>query len=648
MSILKAIKDALTQAQFVKAITLVTEALNSLEEKQHLPELLYLLTVAYRLDRQYEKALETAQRLQKANPEHARVHQELGHIYIAKNNPKQAAIAYYQATKRNPALLASWQALHTLYVEMENTQAAQISKAQVDYLTKLPRAVLGGRDLMYEGDLYKADQACRQFLQSNKHHPEAMLLLAEIGIQLKVYGEAEFLLASCAELYPDHQAAGLEYLKLLTKMGKFQDAKALANKLLMQTPDNPILLAAKASALVGLSEVQEALLLYEGLLQGNDNQPGLHLLLGHALKAAGDLSGAIAAYKKAYHHKIEFGDAYWSLANTKTYRFSEAELTQMTTQVNRSDVSIEDKIHLHFALGKALEDSKDFTASFQHYQLGNQHKQLQLKYNPEIFERQVESQIATCTKQMFDALQMVGDKHPDPIFIVGLPRAGSTLLEQILASHSQVDGTMELHNILGLASRLQGSKNQYPAILPKLNHDYFRRFGEQFLNDTRAYRAGAPFFIDKMPNNFLHIGLIKLILPNAKIIDARRDPMACCFSGFKQLFGDGQDFSYGLDNIGRYYRSYVRLMDHWDEVLPGFVLRVQHEDVVDDLARQVKRILTFCGLEFEQQCVDFHMTKRTVKTPSSEQVRQPIYRSGLEQWKHFDTHLAPLKSVLKT
>lgn len=646
MSTLKAIKDAVTQAQFSQAITLATAALNSKQEPHDKLELLYLLVVAFRLNKQFDKALTTAEQLISEKPEHGRAYQEIGHIHGAKSNPKDAAIAYYQATKFNPALIASWRALQRLYADMGNHQAAQISKVQLEYLAQLPRAVLGGRDLMYEGELYKADQACRQFLQSNKHHPEALLLLAEIGIQLKVYGEAEFLLNSCLELYPDHQAAGMESLKLFAKMGKFKEAKVLADKMLKHSPDNSVLLSAKASAMVGLTEVQDALKLYQQILQKDDNQPGIQLLLGHALKASGDLPGAIAAYQKCYHYRPEFGDAYWSLANTKTYRFTPLELQKMQSLATSDESSTEDKIHFHFALGKAFEDNNEYDHSFDQYSLGNKLKQQQLKYEPKNFERQVAQQIETCNTELFSNLREVGDPSSAPIFIVGLPRAGSTLLEQILASHSQVDGTMELHNILGLASRLQGQANRYPTILAELDKPYFKRFGEQFLQETQVYRSGAAFFIDKMPNNFLHVGLIKLILPNAKIIDARRHPMACCFSGFKQLFGDGQDFTYGLENIGRYYRSYQTLMDHWNTVLPGFVLKVQHEEVIDDLEGQVRRILNFCGLPFEQQCIDFHKTQRTIKTPSSEQVRQPIYRSGLDQWKHFEAHLEPLIEVL--
>jgi hypothetical protein len=314
-------------------------------------------------------------------------------------------------------------------------------------------------------------------------------------------------------------------------------------------------------------------------------------------------------------------------------------------------------VQLHFATGKAFEDREDYQQAFEAYQQGNELQHASNGFDINKIEQQVAEQIKYCTHELFEVRRNLGLNSPDPIFIVGLPRAGSTLLEQILASHSQVDGTMELHNILGLASRLRGRENnkndqeshkesQYPKNLAEINPTYFKRFGQQFIDETRVYREQAPLFIDKMPNNFLHIGLIKLILPNAKIIDARRQPMACCFSGFKQLFAEGQDFSYNLEDIGRYYQAYLKLMAHWDQVLPDFVLTVNHEDVVDDLEKQVRRILDFCGLSFEQSCVDFHKTKRTIKTPSSEQVRQPIYKSATEQWRHFEPYLAPLKKVL--
>ena len=309
----------------------------------------------------------------------------------------------------------------------------------------------------------------------------------------------------------------------------------------------------------------------------------------------------------------------------------------------------QDRVYLQFALGKAFEDRKDYERSFQHYARGNEIKHAQLQYRREGATRECEEQMEACQSALFE--QKIGCDAPDPIFILGLPRAGSTLLEQILSSHSQVDGTLELPNILSLSGRLrrlgQRQGNQrYPFNLADLSGDQLRSMGEEYITDTRVHRQGAPFFIDKMPNNFRHIGLIKLILPNAKIIDARRAPMSCCFSGFKQLFAEGQMFSYSQEDIAQYYRDYVRLMTHWDTVMPDQVLRVQHEDVVAELETEVHRMLEYCGLPFEEACLEFHKTERNVRTPSSEQVRQPIFSDALEQWKNYEPWLTPLKEAL--
>ena len=313
-------------------------------------------------------------------------------------------------------------------------------------------------------------------------------------------------------------------------------------------------------------------------------------------------------------------------------------------------LSHSDRVHFCFALGKAFEDVKDYENAFRYYDKGNALKRAQSRYTSETMQAEFEAQKHACTKELFQAKSGSGYSAPDPIFILGLPRAGSTLIEQILASHSQVDGTLELPNILSLAQRLRGRNRTdggaYPACLQDLAPETFEELGRDYIETTRIHRQGAPFFTDKMPNNFRHIGLIHLILPNAKIIDARREPMACCFSGFKQLFAEGQEFTYGLDEVGRYYRAYVDLMAHWDAVLPGKVLRVQHEDVVADLEGQVKRILSFCDLPFEENCVAFHKTKRAVRTASSEQVRQPINTKGLDVWRDFDPYLDALKTAL--
>jgi hypothetical protein len=377
----------------------------------------------------------------------------------------------------------------------------------------------------------------------------------------------------------------------------------------------------------------------------------VHLWLGHALKTVGRLPEAIAAYRGAASARPDFGDAYWSLANLKTYRFGEDEIARMRAAEAEPATALADRYHLCFALGKALEDHGETADSWACYERGNALKHSESGYRPEIVETNTRKQIQVCTRLFFEARAGWGDPRPDPIFILGLPRSGSTLLEQILASHSEVEGTQELPDIHRIAHELDGrdadpDDPRYPLAMADLTADDARRLGENYLQETQVYRSGRPFFIDKMPNNFRHIGLIHLILPKAKIIDARREPMACCFSNLKQLFAQGQEFTYSVEDIARYYRTYLDLMQHWDAVLPGRVLRVHHEDVIDDLESSVRRILDHCGLQFQPACIDFHKTRRSVRTPSSEQVRQPIFRDGLDQWKKYEPWLEPLRSAL--
>lgn len=639
------IKNLLAQGRFPETIALAEEKLQSEKDLQNRKELQYLLAVALRMSGNPEAAIKCNQQLLEQHPEHARAWQELGHCHSALKQPHEAAKHFYKATQLNPALLASWRYLVEYYQQSQNVQAQAIAEKQVRRLSALPKPILGARDLMYEGQTETADKLCRQFLSQNKHHAEALTLLGEIGLQLKAYAEAEFVLESCVELYPDHYYAGLEYIKLLNQIGKFRQSLETCNKLLGHFPQEKPFLLAKAGALLGIGDVQESISLYQNLLAQDEQQPYIHLLLGHALKAQGQLAEAITAYRNAWQIKPDFGDAYWSLANTKTYQFQEVELQAMTSLAKAAETSTEDRIHIHFALGKAYEDQKAYDTAFSHFHKGNELKQAQLNYDIASVERQVERQIEHCTPELFTTLSEAGAQDNAPIFIVGLPRAGSTLLEQILASHSQIEGTMELHNVLSLVTRLRGNNNAYPDNLSLIDPQYFARFGEQYIKDTLVYRSGKPYFIDKMPNNFLHVGLIKLMLPNAKIIDARRNPMDCCFSGYKQLFGEGQEFSYSLEHIGRYYLAYEKLMAHWDKVIPGYVLKVQHEDVLDDLETQVRRILDFCHLPFEDNCLRFYETQRAIKTPSSEQVKQPINRKGQGLWRHYEKHLTPLKNL---
>ncbi len=650
---LKSIQKLIQATKFDEAIKQCKQLQTQSTDSQDNIELWYLIAVAQRYAKTLPLALTSINELLKLENKHSRANQEKGFIYLALNETTLAKKSFEKAVELNPSLVASWQALIQLYRDENQQNNIQKAANHLEKLKKLPPALLAVTELMHEGKLLKAEQICRHFLQNNKRHVDGMCMLAEIGIELKIYDDAEFLLASALELDPNHIHARSLYLNLLIRLGKYKVAAQQVEPLLIAQPDNLSFKIAKASALTGLGEIEQAISLFEQVVAENDQVPGFHLQLGHALKTKGEIEKAISSYQKAYQLSPSYGDAFWSLANTKTYRFSDSEIAQMQTQQNNEDLALLDSIQLHFATGKAFEDRKDYDQAFKSYQKGNELQHAHNGFDITKFEQQVAEQIKYCTPELFKNRGNLGLNVPDPIFILGLPRAGSTLLEQILASHSQVDGTMELHNILGLASRLRGrskSQNdeeaQYPKNLAEINPDYFKRFGQQFIDETQVYREKAPLFIDKMPNNFIHIGLIRLILPNAKIIDARRSPMACCFSGFKQLFAEGQDFSYNLEDIGRYYQAYLKIMAHWDAVLPGHVLTVNHEDVVDDLEKQVRRMLDFVGLEFEQSCVDFHKTKRNIKTPSSEQVRQPIYKSATEQWRYFEPYLGPLKKVL--
>ncbi len=613
----------------------------------------YTLAVTQRIRHDWDAALRTIDELLGLKPNFGRAHQEAGYNRIAQRDLRNAGIAFEKAISCDPSLINSWKCLAKLYEDSGKREKYQRAQDQITFLKSLPAELLTVISYLSEDRLADAERLCRYFLKSNKTHVEGMRLLAEIVTRRNVFDDAEFLLESCVEFEPEHRNARIQYVNILLKTQKFHKAYEQAKVLQEKYPDDiETIPALYASACMGIGDNGAAKATYRELMQKSPDNYFYPVSLAHVHKSDGEFDEAVRLYQVAYAIKPDHGDAYWSLANTKSYEFTSAEIEQMTALESSASIDEDDRIQVCFALGKAFEDRDDYSASMRYYDLGNSLKKAKTHHHEKQLQMRIESQIEVCTRDLFAAKQGLGLDASDPIFIVGLPRAGSTLLEQILSSHSKVDGTMELHNILNLAKRLRGrdptpdGKPRYPQILTELDDSYFRRFGEQFIDDTRAYRGDAPHFIDKMPNNFFHIGLIRLILPNAKVIDARRHPMACCFSGYKQLFGEGQEFSYNLHDIGNYYRQYVRLMDHWDNVLPGFVLRVQYEDVVADLETQVRGILEFCGLEYEENCVEFHKTRRSIRTPSAEQVRQPIYQSGLEQWRHYEEWLDPLKDAL--
>jgi predicted Zn-dependent protease len=598
------------------------------------------------------EALRMLERLERAQPRFSQMHQERGLCYVALKDAPQAIGALLQAVNLNPALPVSWRMLEGVYRIAGDEPNAATAAAHVETLTRLPAEVVTATSLFSDGELGPAEDMIRAYLLREGDHPEAMRLLAKIGMARDVLDDAEVLLEAVLTVAPDHRPARHEYAQVLVQRHKHLKAREQVRRLLVLDPANLDYRSLAATIAVGLGENEHAVGLYRDMLADAPGAADLNLWLGHALKTVGRVPEAIEAYRTAAAARPDFGDAWWSLANLKTYRFSEDEVRRMQEQEAGDSTAFVDRSHLCFALGKALEDRGEFDASWSCYERGNALMRGQSRYQPQIVETNTARQVEVCTPGFFGRRRGWGAPQPDPIFIVGLPRSGSTLIEQILASHSQVEGTQELADIQRIVLDLQGrdpdlDDPRYPGVLAGMAEADFRRLGQAYLEDTRAHRSDRPRFIDKMPNNFRHLGLIHLMLPNATIIDARREPMSCCFSNLKQLFARGQEFTYSAEDIARYYRTYLELMRHWDQALPpGRILRVCYEDVVADLEGAVRRLLDHCGLAFEPACVAFHETRRAVRTPSSEQVRRPIFRDGLDQWRNFEPWLDPLKSAL--
>ena len=642
------IRSLVEKREFARALT---DAQGLLREVPENRDVLYLVAVSQRYLGRIDDALTTLKRFEELHPDFGRLFQERGHCYRTSGETGPALEAYRRAVTLNPVLLASWKALAALCHAAGQRKAAAAAAEQAMQLERLPGSVLSASGMLSEGDLYGAERILRPFLLKHGNHLEAMRLLAQIGLRLDVLDDAEFLLESLLAFDPNYHIARYDYAVVLGKRHKHAASLEEARKLLEIDRGNRAFRTVYATACVGLGDHEEALRVYRELLAETPRNPELHLSIAHALKTQGRQAEAIEAYRDAAAARPDFGDAYWSLANLKTYRFEDDELTRMRALEAGQATRLVDRYHLCFALGKALEDRGEFEESFRYYERGNAFKKSEGRFDLGAMERNLRLQASLCTREFLAARAGGGSDRPDPIFIVGLPRAGSTLLEQILASHSQIEGTMELADIPRLAQQLSGRENRdapsrYPALLADLTPEERLRLGEKYLADTRVYRTGKPFFIDKNPNNFRHVGLIHLILPRARIIDARREPLACCFSNFKQLFASGQEFTYSLEDLARYYRAYVEVMAHWDAVLPGRILRVEHESVVEDLEGSVRRLLEFLELPFDPACLEFYKTERSVRTASSEQVRQPIYKEGTDQWRNFESWLGPLKSAL--
>ena len=631
------------------------QALNLLEiilkdNPEHI-DTLYLASVSSRYLKQFDKSMEYIQTLLANAPDMGRAYQELAHINRDMGNEKKAVTHYRQACELNPALLSSWNSLYKYFNENNNKPAADHALEQINKLKSLPGVLLYIEQILNEGRLGLAENKCREFLKKNPTHTYAMSLLSEIANRMGYFDDAEFLLEKAVSFKPNDGELRMKYASILRKKQKFAKTMEQVNILCEKFPDNLNYQAHKASEIMQNGDHEEAIILLEDIIKKNPYNFSTLTSKGHAEKTLGRSDEAIQSYQSAYKIKPDHGEAYFSLANLKTYSFTESELDTMRDQVKRVDLSLRDKAYFHFALAQGCEVIESFDEAFHHLEKGNNIKNKQSLYSIERMNKELQAQEDICNEEFFQNLGDGGFKTKDPIFILGLPRAGSTLIEQILASHSMIDGTLELPNILSIAQNLRGDDiygklGNYPKSLESLTQKQREDFGKDFINDTRMHRNDAPMFTDKMPNNFRHIGLIHLIMPNAKIIDARRYPLDCCFSMFKQLFAQGQEFTYGLKEAGNYYKSYVKLMNHWDKVLPNKILRVNNEDVIDDLEGQVKRILSFLEVPFEENCISFYETDRSVRTASSEQVRQPINKKGMGRWKPYAKHLKPLLESL--
>lgn len=600
----------------------------------------------------HEGALQELAQLERTVPESGLLWLRKAASLRALGHEPEALEAYRTAVRRNDMLIEGWKGLIEMCRRSAQSAEAEYAVACLARITTLPAQVAAGCSLLNEGDLDAAEELLRDYLVRHGPHVHAMRFLAQLGIKRKVLDDAELLLAHVLEMSPDYHEARYEFLQVLSERRKYLPALEQAALLLRAQPTNFEYRVAFARSLDGLGRHAEAVEVYSELLRLAPERSDLQIALAHALQVKGDREAAIALFKQAASSPAGLAPACFALGNLKTYRFSDDEIARLRARERAPGIDSSEHYQLCFALAKALEDQKEFAESFELYARGNALKRSGINYEPAVIERQVQARVQVWTPEFFAARQGVGCQSPDPIFVVGLARSGSTLIEQILASHSRLDGTLELPTLPHLVNqfrdreRTQSLLPSYPAVLAQLAPGDFERMGEIYLEETRPYRQRAPFFVDKMLANFREIGFIHLILPNAKIIDARREAMACCFGNFKQLFVNGQEYSYSLEEIGHYYRQYTALMDHWDRVLPGKVLRVRHEDVVNDLEGSVRRMLEFCGLPFEPACLEFHKTERSVRTVSSEQVRRPIYREGLAQWRNYEPWLGPLKASL--
>ena len=604
------------------------------------------------LESQPALAVEQAQEILRVIPSHVPAFFLLASALQRVGRGDEAIAALRRTVELKPDHPEAWRVLADHLVAAGDAEGADAAYARhVRASTRDPQ-LQQAAVAMIRNDIPTAERLLKAHLHDAPTDVPAIRMLAEVAIRVGRNDDARKLLERCLELAPGFMAARYNYALLLHRSNDAAAALVQVLRLLEADSRNPSYRNLHAVILSYIGEYERSLDIFSQLLREYPAHSKAWLSYGHVLKTAGRQDEGIKAYRRSIACQPAFGEAYWSLANLKTFRFTEADHAAMRAQLARPELDDASRVNFHFALGKACEDGADYAQAFEHYSKGNALYRASHPYDADRNSARVKRLREVLTRDFFDKRAGWGCNAPDPIFIVSMPRAGSTLLEQILSSHSAVEGTSELPQILTIAKDLRAEADSeqavaYAQVLAGKSAAELRQLGEQYIERTRIQRkTGRPFFIDKMPNNFLHVGMIHAVLPNAKIIDARRHPLACCFSNFKQLYARGQLFSYGLVDTGRFYRDYVDLLAHFDEVLPGRVHRVIYERMVEDTEGEVRRLLDYCGLPFEAGCLCFFENERPVRTASSEQVRRPIYREGIDQWRHFEQWLGPLKDVL--
>jgi tetratricopeptide (TPR) repeat protein len=599
----------------------------------------------------YAEAEQVVRQAIALKPEFPHLHEDLGSIFAMQQRFAEAEPYFREAIRLEPRLPLVHRKLGETLAALGRVHEAEAAIDEFFEQDEDKGRVATSLDHMRAGRKAEAIEALRGALRETPDNVDAMRCLAHIYIQDKErLSDAEALLRNATSLAPDYAAAWILLGGLLHELGRHADSVHAFSRVTELEPLNASGWTALGNARAFAGDVEQSREAYLQAVALDPRAPGAQMGLGHVLKTLGDQAGSLRAYRAAIAAKPDFGEVYWSMANLKVFQFEDAEVEAMEEQLKRSDLPESADIHFRFALGKAWEDRGDFDRAWHYFDTGNQKQRKQVFHDPVMVEHRHDQIIEVFNREFLEQHAGAGDESPAPIFIVGLPRSGSTLIEQILASHSQVEGTQELPTLTHLVSqigRYRRDRKQYPYAVRDLKAKNFRAIGRQYLDEAATYRFTAkPRFTDKLPNNFSHVGLIHLILPNAKVINARRHPFDSCLGAYKQLFGKGQHFTYDMSELADYYRKYHETMQHWHRVLPGKVLDVHYEETVTDLEAQVRRILEHCGLPFEEGCVRFHETDRAVKTASSEQVRQPIYTRALGYWRHYDRHLGVWKDEL--